>query len=273
VVAALLRHRPPEIPLVSLLTSLPWPVFKLFSPPVQCANPAGSTLTLPLTLHQGLCNINIAAERENPDFDASRPLFLQGVVFNPLNPGEWYDIVLPALSARTFVFTSTTDLHYASDIFARGEIPSVHQAVTRVAMPKFFWFSGVAHNRRHNPYFQVCASLPNLTAICFCLHTAGITTSRFGERQMIELEATDPVRAKERKTMSVPEVVEKYELNGLFRCLRLRRVRVEYIDCEMTRVFTKVGDVVVLLREVQAFLYAGFGGSGGEVVVELARVG
>jgi hypothetical protein len=65
--------------------------------------------------------------------------------------------------------------------------------------PGFYWFSGVAHNRLHNPYFQMLASLPNVEEVSFTVHTTGVTTSAFGEREMMRLEAVDPVRAKERR--------------------------------------------------------------------------
>jgi hypothetical protein len=157
-------------------------------------------------------------------------------------------------------------------MFASSELPHLFRFVTKVAFPKFYWFSGVAHNRRHNPYFQMTASLPALEEISFALHTAGITTSCFAERQMIQLEASDPARAKERKVMCLQDVVQKYELNGLFACMRLRRVRIEYVHCEMTAFFTKAGSPADVLMGVQAFLINGFAGYGLDVFVELARV-
>jgi hypothetical protein len=90
---------------------------------------------------------------------------------------------------------------------------------------------------------------------------------------MIALEQTDPVRAKERRVMRLEDVVGKYELHGLLGCASLRRVRLEYIDCDMTRFFTKVGDPADVLRDVVAWLLEAFGGMGREVVVELVRVG
>lgn len=172
----------------------------------------------------------------------------------------------------TFAISCTTDLHFAADMFASSQLPHLYHNVTKIAFPKLYWFSGVAHNRRHNPYFQMTASLPHLEELTFTLHTAGITTSCFGERQMVQLEATDPQRAKERKIMRLHDVVAKYELNALFACACLRRVRIEYIECEMTAFFTKVGNAVDLLHDIQAFLINGFAGHGLNVFVELARV-
>jgi hypothetical protein len=43
------------------------------------------------------------------------------------------------------------------------------------------------------------ASLPNVEEVLFTMHTAGVTKSAFGEREMVRLEAFDPVRTKERR--------------------------------------------------------------------------
>jgi hypothetical protein len=215
----------------------------------------------------------MTAERERLNPNPGHPAFLHGLDITATGPEEWYEVVLPAIRSFTFAVLSTTDLHYAADMFASSQLPNMFTSVTKINFPKLFWFSGVAHNRRHNPYFQMTASLPALEEICFTLHTAGITTSCFSERQMLQLEVTEPLRAKERKVMRLPDLVQKYEINGLFACQRVKYIRIEYIDCEMTAFFTKVGSVVGVLREVQTYLVNGFVQHGLNVLVELVRVG
>ncbi|KAF2030894.1 hypothetical protein EK21DRAFT_111561 [Setomelanomma holmii] len=217
--------------------------------------------------------IDIAAERGVRNANPSYPSFLHGVVFNPADADEWYNQVLPALRSTKFIFTSTADLHYAATLFSSSEIPDIYKSVTKIALPKFYWFSGVAHNRRHNPYLAILTSLPNLEQLSITLHTAGLTTSCFGERQMINLEASDPVRAKERKVMALADVVAKYELNGFFACKGLRRVKVEWVDCEMTLFFTKVGRASDLLSDLLAYLISGFAAHSMSVFVEMERLG
>ncbi|KAH7091602.1 hypothetical protein FB567DRAFT_617272 [Paraphoma chrysanthemicola] len=240
--------------------------------------PSTITMIVPATgiqalIAAGSVTVSITAEREDPNTNPSNPAFLHGVVFGHANPAPWFNTVLPALALRTFLITNVADIFYLSDILACPSLPRLSDVITNLVFPKLFWFSGVAHNRRHNPFLMFAASLPNLHTITFNLHTAGITTSAFGERQMIALEQTDPVRAKERVVMSLEDVAKKYELHGLLGCGSLRHVRIEYIDCDMTRFFTKVGDPVDVLRDVVGWLLEAFGRRGREVVVELVRIG
>jgi hypothetical protein len=125
----------------------------------------------------------MTTERTLPNANPHRPTFLNGIVPNPHNPGEWNGIVLPHVRTLTFTMSSTADLHFASDMLVSNQLPYVYHHITKIAYPQFFWFSGVAHNRRHNPYLQVASGLPELRELTFTLHTAGITTSAFGERQ------------------------------------------------------------------------------------------
>jgi hypothetical protein len=89
---------------------------------------------------------------------------------------------------------------------------------------------------------------------------------------MIEMERTDPERAKERRVKSLRDVVAQYDLGKLLTFDRLQRIRIEYIDCEMTAYFTRAGQPVDVLRELQTFLVTGFAQRGMEVFVELVEV-
>jgi hypothetical protein len=214
----------------------------------------------------------MTAQRSAPMADPSRPSFLYGIVPRPDNPDEWNQIVLARVRSMTFVISSTADLHYATAMLATPGLPWLFHHITRVVYDKMYWFSGVSHNRQHNPFLVFASQLPVLAEMTFVLHTAGLTTSCFGERQMIALERTDPVRAKERKVKRIQDVVVEYDLGYLFVCTSLQRVRLEYIQCAMTEFFTKVGRPADLLREVQAFLVNGFAGHGLNVFVELVRI-
>jgi hypothetical protein len=214
----------------------------------------------------------MTAERSVVNADPSRPSFLYSIVPRPDNPCEWNEVILARFRLFTFIISSTADLHFAAAMLAAPALPWAFHHITRVVFPKMYWFSGVAHNRQHNPFFVFASQLPLLAQLSFTLHTAGLTTSCFGERQMITLERSDPVRAKERKVKSLQDVVAQYDLGHLFLCPGLQRVRVEYISCEMISFFTRVGRPADLLREIQAFLVNGFAGHGLNVHVELVQV-
>ena len=134
---------------------------------------------------------------------------------------------MPYVRTLTFEFSTTTDLHYAADLFASSKLPDLFIAVAKVEFPNFHWFSGVVHNRRHNPYFQMLVSLPYVEDVALTMHIAGVTTSAFGEREMVRLEAFDPILAQERKVIQLQKLVSSLELEGLFALQQLRHVRLD----------------------------------------------
>jgi hypothetical protein len=192
---------------------------------------------------------------------------------NTIGASHWYGTVLQAIREFTFSITSTTDLHFLADMFASASHPNLFAEVTKISFPKLFWFSGVMNNRKHNPNFLMTASLPSLKEISFTLHTAGMTTSCFGEKMMIQLERTDPARAKERRMLTLQELVLKYEFNGLFACQSVRTIRISWIDCAKIAHFTRVGEAVSAMNQIHAFLVDGFRQHGLKVAVELRRIG
>ena len=220
----------------------------------------------------GRTTVSITAERERPGAKVASPAFLHGFVVSASNYNLWNNVVLPHLTLYTFEVSSTSDLHFLANMLSCRQLPLIFQAITHVTFPGFYWFSGVAHNRRENPYFVLTKAVPGLQTISLRFHTAGITVSCFGEREMLEIEQTDQERAKERKLMSLDNVVDKYDLGGIFACPQLRRICVEFIDCSHTRYFTKVGDAVDLLCEIQVFLVNGCAQAGLSVLVELMQV-
>lgn len=215
--------------------------------------------------------MEITAERENPVAYPDRPLFLRGVCFDPADAQAWFNEVLPLLSTCTLVVSSTADVAYCGEIFGSAALPHIFNAITKVELPKFYWFSGVALNRHNNPYLQMCRNLPNLQELSLTFHTAGLTEQRWAERQVIALEAHKPAAAKERILLSLREVKTRYELEALFACGRLRRLTLNYIESEMVSYFCKVGSPLEVLQEIKAYLAHGFALRGMDVVIELIR--
>ena len=54
------------------------------------------------------------------------------------------------------------DLRYERALLNGSRHGYLFNAVAKVEIPGFYWFSGVAHNRRHNPYFQMLVSLVSI---------------------------------------------------------------------------------------------------------------
>lgn len=216
--------------------------------------------------------VDIRAECEDATASPDRPVFLRGVRFDAANSQPWFERVLPYLSMSTFLISSTADITYAGSIFSSMALPHIYKAVTKLEFPKFYWFSGVALNRHHNPYLQMCRNLPNLCELSLTMQTAGLTNQRWPERQIIMLESTNPEAAKERVALNLREALHRYEFNALFACASLCRLRVEYIESAMTAYFCRVGNPVDVLLQIEIYLRQGFAQRGMQVAVELVRV-
>ncbi|UPX10514.1 uncharacterized protein EKO05_0001170 [Ascochyta rabiei] len=236
------------------------------------APPPSQAQAFEALLASGFARVSITAEREYPAAAPGCPAFLKGVRFDSTNLKKWYEEVLPHLAKCTFIVSSTADVTYGGSIFGSTALPHIYNAVTKVELPKFYWFSGVALNRHHNPYLQMCRNLPNLRELCLTIQTAGLTSQRWPERQIVALERTNPEAAKERIVLSVREAVHRYELDALFACTSLRLLRLEYIESAMTAYFCRVGNPVDVLQKLKVYLARGFAQRGLEVAVNLARV-
>lgn len=216
--------------------------------------------------------VDITVERENTAALPDQPGFLKGARYDPINPGKWYGAVLPYLSKCTFIVASTADVTYAGAIFSSTALPHIYNAVTKLQLPNFYWFSGVAHNRHHNPYLQMCLNLPNLCELSLTVHPAGLTSQRWAERQIVVLEATNPEAAKERILLPLREVVRFYELDALFACRMLQNLRLEYIESPMITHFCTVGNPMDVAQGIEAYLEQGFYEQGMQVDLELVRI-
>lgn len=192
--------------------------------------------------------------------------------YDPANSRGWYEEVLPYLTKCTFVVGSTADVNYAGNIFGSAAMPHIYNAVTKVELPKFYWFSGVALNRHHNPYLQMCRNLPNLEELTLKMQTAGLTSQRWSEKQIVALERTNPEASKEKIVLSLREAVHQYEFDALFACGDLRRLRMEYIESAMTAYFCRDGNPVDVLRDLKTYLEQGFAQRNIQIAVELVQV-
>ncbi|KAF3035649.1 hypothetical protein E8E12_001011 [Didymella heteroderae] len=222
-------------------------------------------------LAPGPIHVYIASEREDTGASPDQPVFLKGVRFDPAHSRTWYEEVLPYLSKCTFVFATTIDVTYGGSILGSAALPHIYNAVIKVELPKIYWLDGVALNRNHNPYLQMCRNLPNLRELGLTMHTAGLTNQRWAERQVIALERNNLEAAKERIVISLQEAVHRYELDALFACGGLRQLRVEYIESAMTAHLCKFGDPVDILQSVKTYLEHAFAQRQLQVIVELTK--
>ncbi|KAH7409860.1 hypothetical protein DE146DRAFT_588044, partial [Phaeosphaeria sp. MPI-PUGE-AT-0046c] len=220
---------------------------------------------------KGPLNVNMTAERERANANPNSPAFLQSNYIFPTTQQEWFNIVLPFIMMFQFTFNSTTDLYYGAQMWGSSQLPHLYEFVTRVNFPGFYWFSGVVHNRPHNPYWQMMASLSSVRELTFRLHTASLTASAFGEREMLAIETRDDTRSAERRPLSLQEVIDNYEMHGLFSCGSLSHIRIEYIDEPSIRFNTR-GNPVAVIHHLQTYIINGFRNMGRNVHIELERV-
>ncbi|KAG9201212.1 hypothetical protein G6514_005941 [Epicoccum nigrum] len=211
--------------------------------------------------------ISITSEREDNAATPDRPSFLKGVQYNSTNPATWYEKVLPYLAECTFVIASTADVTYAGAILASSALPDLHSAVTKLHFPKFYWFSGIGSNRLHNPCMQLARTLVNLHELTITLHPGGLTHHRWAEREMLEMERTNPEGAKERLLLPLGEVVHFFEFDALSTCGGLLRLHLEYIESSLMRHFCKTGNPVEVFYALKTYLEQEFARKHMHVVV------
>jgi hypothetical protein len=149
-------------------------------------------------------------------------------------------------------------------------LPDIANNILRVDMNGFHWFSGVSDNRKSNPFIILASNLPSLREMSFTLHTSAITDSMWGERQLLELERTRPDKAKERRVITVAEVVGRYGMAQIFNSRALEHIRLVYIKSEMITPFIVQSTPEVVLADIRRRLVQGLKEHGREVVVELS---
>ncbi|KAF2822844.1 hypothetical protein CC86DRAFT_409623 [Ophiobolus disseminans] len=243
--------------------------------PPQNAAPVMTTATgmaLQGLINSGITTISVANDIERRVRDVHHPEFLRGVMFNPANQREWYTQVLPFLETLEFVIESTVDLQFATDMFRSPILPSLFEAITKVNLPGQHWLPGIGSNRSSNPYFQILMGLPRLQEVTFTMHNSSVTDSLYTERQMIDIERVDSLRSRNRKVLPLDIIVAKYGFADVFKCRALRRLRLEYIECERARFHTKNGSAAEVMGQLQVYFVNGFAAVQMNVFVELVKV-
>jgi hypothetical protein len=216
----------------------------------------------------GPFTIDVAAESSTPQADPSRPQFLKGIAFNAGKESEWDRTVLPYIRLLTFTVASTTDTFFIGAMLKA--LPDLANNILKIDMNGFHWFSGVSDNRKSNPFIVLASNLPSLREMSFTLHTSTITDSMWGERQLLELERTNPAKTKERRVRTVAEVIGRYGMGQIFSSRALEHIRLVYIKSEMVTAFIVQGTPEVVLANMRNWLVQGFKENGREVVVELS---
>lgn len=201
---------------------------------------------------------SITKERQQ-GAEPARPSFIRDHQLAFQDPVLYQQVVLPSVSELTFEISSLPDVqHFRAMLAAESQMPQFWRAVTKVAFPGFYWFSGIAHNRTCNPYLEVVGNLPFLSELSLTFHTAGLTHSRYGERDRLKIEETDIEKSKELKVTRVADVVRKYDLSSVFKCTSLRILRLECFDSQIVDHFTGTVDQFSSFRELQYFFIDGF---------------
>lgn len=206
----------------------------------------------------GNLTVEITAERDTPQANPKNPLFMKGITFDASHIAQWNSTVLPYIQELTFKVASTTDVYWFGEMLRSQALPGFPHSITRLDMPGFHWFSGITDNRTANPYLVLASHLPDLQEVSFTMHTASITTSMWGERQMIELEATDLVDSQARRVLSLRDICAKYGLDMIFRCSKLRRIRLVYIKSDMVTANTQTMDPENLIIAIRNWLASEF---------------
>ncbi|CAG5185715.1 uncharacterized protein ALTATR162_LOCUS11384 [Alternaria atra] len=216
----------------------------------------------------GPFTIDIAVESSTPQANPSRPQFLKSITINAVKEDEWNSTVLPYIRLLSFTVASTTDVFFIGAMLIA--LPSLVNSILKIDISGFHWFSGISDNRRSNPFMVLASNLPSLREMHLTLHTSMMTDSKWGERQLFELERTDPDQAKERRVRSVSEITGRYGMALIFRSSALEYIRLVYIKSEMVTAFVVEGNLEVVLTNLRNWLVQGFREQGREIVVELS---
>jgi hypothetical protein len=257
------RRNPPPAPTGANVTV--WNILcdgKLSPPLNVCLKTNHTTSAGPFT-------IDIAVESSSPHANPSRPQFLKGISYHSDKEEEWSKTVLPYIRLLTFTIASTTDTFFIGNMLK--VLPNVSKNVLQIDINGFHWFSGISQNRTKNPYLVLASQLKELKAMAFTLHTAAVTDSLFGERFLLELERTDPERAKQRRVRSVMDVTSRYGMGLMLDNKALERIRLVYIKSDMVAAYTVQGDPEDVLVKIGDWLVEGFRKQGQEVTVQLSR--
>ncbi|KAF2676501.1 hypothetical protein K458DRAFT_279036, partial [Lentithecium fluviatile CBS 122367] len=201
--------------------------------------------------------INIRHERELPNSNPLTPTFLPAP--KTFDAGTWFNAILPQLSQSLFILESVPDVQWLKQLLAADHLyPQAYRAITRAAFPNFHWFSGISHNRTQNPYVMAATALTNLRELHLTFHTAGLTTSVYGEKERMALEKKNLEKSKEIKALRGTDVVKHYGLEALFACRELQVVDITCIDSDIVAYFCKASNPTNVTYEVAEYIKDGF---------------
>jgi hypothetical protein len=185
-------------------------------------------------------------------------MFLQQHLGDIADEDRYTNIVLPYIASCTFEIASTLDINFMVAMLKSDSLPGMHKVVTKLAYPRFYWFSGVSNNRKSCPSLAFAASLPAVQELSITFHTAGLTTSAYNERERIRLEATDLEKSKQLRVLRLDDVVKRYDLARIFDCPRLTHVHLECINSEMVVFFARAADPLGPFRDLVHWIQRGY---------------
>jgi hypothetical protein len=230
------------------------------SAPVPARPAASATVpTLPSIIElSGNMAIFITRERAGADADPNAPAFL--AQFTAINNAQnYHNIVLQHVAGLLFVLESNPDITFFHKVLESPRFPAIHTAITKLAFPGFFWFSGIQLNRKMNPALALASELPNLQELTLRFNTGGLTISFYGEKERMEIERTgDLERSKLVRVKTLAEVSEFYDLCRIFECKAVKVIHLECIDSPHVRYFCRHEDPLKPFKEMESWMNQGF---------------
>ena len=199
----------------------------------------------------------IAHERVNPGATPENPQFMAKYA-SLTSAQNYYNIVLPHIAKLTFILENTPDVNFLHNWLNAAKYPQLRDAITKLAFPKLFWFSGIAGNRKTNPCLAFASSLPAVEEITLAFHTAGLTTSNWAERERLRIEAYDVEKSKQLKVLRLQDVIKNYDLERIFRCKALKKVHLECYNSPMVQYFTRSSEPLSPFHDLQHWIQSGF---------------
>lgn len=212
----------------------------------------------------------VEQERTRDGADPRYPEFL--AQFKDCSEDTYYKQVLPFVHKQRFVINTMADLNYFHRILHAPNHPNIWHAITNVSFPKMYWFSGVHHNRRVNPFMLFLEQLPAVEEVSFTFHTAGLTTSAYNERERMRIEQADLEKSKQLRVIRLQDFTRHYDFGRLFAVRKLRKVQLQCIDSEMVSFWVQNGDPMGLFRELVSWIKTGFQGKVGRDIAVDAKI-
>ncbi|KAF2014537.1 hypothetical protein BU24DRAFT_463318 [Aaosphaeria arxii CBS 175.79] len=196
-------------------------------------NGSSENIELAVATYQPTTIISISEERNNPATSPMIPGFLSHIE-NHLDTAVMQSRVLPYLETVVLKMETLADMHYLIIILDTLGAVKSRKSVFKISFPGFFWFSGILHNRKENPMLAFATTLPNLKEMAITFHTAGLTASKYTERDRLLMEDDGYLEmSKQLRVLHLSELINRYGLQDLFRCRSLEAVHLECIESDI----------------------------------------